>query len=105
MRILFDQGTPAPLRHALTGHSVATAYENGWSNLSNGDLLSAAEGASIELLVTTDHNLRYQQNLANRKLAVLVSPTTRWPVIQRHVPEIEAVVNSIRPGEFRELSW
>lgn len=66
MRILFDQGTPAPLRHALAGHSVETAYERGWSNPSNGALLNAAEDASFDLFVTTDQNLRYQQDLAGR---------------------------------------
>lgn len=60
MRVLFDQGTPAPLRHALTGHDVSTAYELGWAQLSNGDLLSAAEG-SFDALITTDRNLRYSR--------------------------------------------
>jgi len=105
MRILFDQGTPAPLRHALAGHSVETAYERGWSNLSNGALLNAAEDASFDLFVTTDQNLRYQQDLAGRRLAILVLPTTRWPIIQRHVPEIVAAVGAIQPGEFCELRW
>lgn len=105
MRVLFDQGTPAPLRHALVGHSVETAYGRGWSNLSNGELLNAAEGASFDLFVTTDQNLHYQQNLSGRRLAVLVLPTTRWPIIQRHVPEIVTAIGSIQPGEFRELSW
>jgi len=77
MRILFDQGTPAPLRNALTPHIVETAYEKGWSNLSNGDLLNAAENNLFDLFVTTDQNLRYQQNLSGRKLAILVLPTTR----------------------------
>jgi hypothetical protein len=105
MRILFDQGTPAPLRHALAGHSVETAYERGWSDLSNGDLLTAAEGASFDLFMTTDQNLRYQQNLADRRLAILVLPTTRWPVIRQRAAEVAAAVRTMRPGEFRELSW
>ena len=105
MRILFDQGTPAPLRHALAGHSVETAYEKGWSNLSNGDLLAAAEGAGFDLFVTTDQNLRYQQNLAGRRLAILVLPTTRWPIIERHVAEAAAAVASMQPAGFRELNW
>lgn len=105
MRILFDQGTPAPLRHALAGHSVETAYEKGWSNLSNGDLLAAAEGAGFDLFVTTDQNLRYQQNLLGRRLAILVLPTTRWPIIQRHAAEVAAAVASLQPGGFRELNW
>lgn len=64
MKILFDQGTPAPLRRQLTGHQIDTAYEQGWSTLSNGNLLRAAELAGYQLLITTDQNLRYQQKLA-----------------------------------------
>ena len=105
MRVLFDQGTPVPLRHALAGHSVETAYERGWSTLSNGDLLTAAESASFDVCVTTDQNLRFQQNLAGRRLAILVLPTTRWPSLERHVGEIVAAIGSIQPGQFRELSW
>ena len=87
MRILFDQGTPAPLRRALTGHSVETTYERGWATLSNGDLLNEAENASFDLFLTTDQSLRYQQNLTGRRVAILVLPTTRWPAIERHVTE------------------
>ena len=75
MRVLFDQGTPVPLREYLTGHQVQTAFELDWSRLSNGELLAAAEG-QFDVLVTTDRNLRHQQSLAGRKLAVLVLPTT-----------------------------
>jgi hypothetical protein len=105
MRVLFDQGTPAPLRHFLTGHSVETTYERGWSTLSNGDLLKAAEIASFDLFITTDQNLRYQQNLTARKLAIIVLPTTRWPVIEQHVTEVAAIVGSIQAGQFQELKW
>lgn len=66
MKILFDQGTPVPLRRHLAEHTVKTAYEEGWSNLSNGDLLNAAGEAGYQLFVTTDQNLRYQQNLRGR---------------------------------------
>ena len=102
MKILFDQGTPAPLRHELTGHTVRTTYEMGWANKSNGDLLTLAEG-DFDLLTTTDKNLRYQQNLKGRTLAILVLPTTRWPILRGRVAEILAAVNSIAPGELREL--
>ena len=105
MRILLDQGTPAPLREALTGHSVETAYELGWSRLSNGELLAAAEAAAFAPLITTDQNLRYQQNLSGRRLAILVLPTARWRQIQARVAEVVAAVTSIRPGAYRELSW
>ena len=63
MRILFDQGTPVPLREHLAGHGVETAYEKGWSALRNGMLLAKAE-AEFDVLITTDRNLRHQQNLA-----------------------------------------
>ena len=57
MKILFDQGTPVPLRKYLIDHSVTTAYEEGWSNLLNGDLLKAAESQGYQILITTDQNL------------------------------------------------
>ena len=104
MRVLFDQGTPVPLRRALAPHPVSTTYEMGWSNLENGDLLRAAEGR-FDLFVTTDQNLRYQQNLAGRQLAILVLPTTSWPEIQRHQSEVAAAIDSMQPGEYRELRW
>jgi hypothetical protein len=104
MQILFDQGTPAPLRRVLTEHTVSTAYEMGWSSLSNGDLLSAAE-PRFDLLVTTDQNLRYQQKLSGRRLAILVLPTTSWPEIQKHLAEVTAAVAATQPGGYRELQW
>ena len=81
MRVLFDPGTPAPLRRALTGHEVSLAYEMGWAQYRNGDLLAAAEKA-FDLLVTTDKSLRHEQNVGGRKMAILVLPTTSWPIIQ-----------------------
>jgi predicted nuclease of predicted toxin-antitoxin system len=104
MKILFDQGTPAPLRQTFSAHSVATAYEMGWSNLSNGDLLAQAE-ISFDLLITTDQNLRHQQNLTGKHLAILVLPTTSWPDIQKHVPEIQVAVDATLIGEYRKLTW
>src|SRR5262245_25426471 len=71
MRIVFDQGTPVPLRRELVGHIVTTAYEQGWATLANGALLDAAEGAGYDVLITTDQNLRYQQNLTGRRLALV----------------------------------
>jgi hypothetical protein len=104
MKILFDQGTPAPLRRELIGHICSTAYEVGWSDLSNGKLLAAAEGL-FDLLITTDKNIRCQQNLSGRRLAIIALPTTSWPKLQLHIPEIVAAVASIRPGEYRDLTF
>ena len=105
MRILFDQGTPVPLRQSLLGHAVETCYEKGWSLLSNGELLRATESGGFDLFVTTDRNLRYRQNFLGRRIAILVLPTTGWPQIRDHVPEIVAAINKIQPGEYREAAW
>ena len=102
MRILFDQGTPVPLRRWLITHQVETAWKCGWAELSNGDLLSAAESAGFDLLVTTDQNLRYQQNLSARRIAILVRTIANWPSLERHAPHIAATVDSMQPGAFRE---
>lgn len=104
MRILFDHGTPAPLRRALTGHTVSTAYEMGWTELDNGALLKAAE-TDFEALITTDQNLRYQQNLTGQRLAILVLPTTSWPKIRAHEGEVVAAVNALSAGDVVELSF
>lgn len=104
MRILFDHGVPAPLRRALTGHTISTAYEMGWTELDNSALLQAAE-TDFDALITTDKNLRYEQNLTGRRLAILVLPATSWPKIQAHEAQIVAAVNALRPGDFTELNF
>lgn len=86
MRILFDQGTPVPLRNHLSTHQVTTAFELNWGSLTNGELLAKAEAANFEVLVTTDQNLRYQQNLTQRRIAVVVIMSTSWPRIQKRIP-------------------
>ncbi len=103
MRILFDQGTPAPLRYHLLGHQVILAYEHGWSILENGELLSAAEAAGFEVLITTDKNLRYQQNLANRKIAVVVLSATSWPRVQKIEDKILRAIQTIKPNDYLEI--
>ena len=104
MRVLFDQGTPVPLRQALAGHSVVTAYELGWATLKNGELLRSAEEQGFEVLVTTDTNLRYQQNLAARQIAVVVLSTTSWPRIRVAVALVASAVNSASIGSYAEVS-
>ena len=102
MKVLFDQGTPAPLRNSLIGHVVATAHEKGWSTLTNGELLAAAEG-QFDILITTDQNLRYQQNFAGRQVAILVLPTTSWPRLKNAGATILANLNEMSPGGYFEL--
>jgi hypothetical protein len=68
MRVLFDQGTPAPLRQLLMQHEVETAYERGWSILQNGELIAAAEATGFDVFVTTDRNLKYVVTAVNESL-------------------------------------
>jgi hypothetical protein len=103
VKVLFDQGTPAPLRKALTGHDVQTAYELGWSGLRNGELISAAEAAGFEVFVTTDRNLMYQQNLVGRKLSFVVLLTTSWPRIQKSLDAVVSAVDSATPAGYAEV--
>ena len=103
MRILFDQGTPAPLRHSLIGHLVETAFELGWATLQNGALLAVAEEAGFEVFVTTDKNLKYQQNLDARSISIVVLSTTSWPRIRLALSDIVAAVESAVPGGYSEV--
>ena len=102
MRILFDHGVPAPLREHLRGHEIRTAFEIGWSTLGNGELLSRAD-KQFDALITTDRNLKNQQNLSGLNIAILVLPTTSWPRLQRMLGEIAAAVDSLGQVKYREL--
>lgn len=105
MKLLFDQGTPKPLRRALSSHQISTAFLEGWSHLKNGDLLAAAEAAAFDAIITTDQNLRYQQNLAGRRLAIVVLMTTRWPWIEHRVDRVAEAVNTLKSGDYVELEF
>ena len=104
MRILFDQGTPVPLRQSLTSHVVATAYEQGWAALKNGELLRIAEERGFEVLVTTDTNLKYQQNLTSRSIAIVVLSTTSWPRIRAASTIVRSAVDACSPGSYTEVA-
>lgn len=103
MRVLFDQGTPVPLRRHLRSHDVTTVYEQDWSTLQNGDLIAQAEAAGFDVLVTTDQNLKYQQNLSERRLAVVVLLSTSWPRIQARVFAVEVAVDGAVIGSYTEV--
>jgi predicted nuclease of predicted toxin-antitoxin system len=105
MKLLFDQGTPVPLRTHLPNHIVKTAYEKGWSNLKNGDLLTLAETEGFDVLVTTDQNLRYQQNLSGRRIGVLVLLTTNWPRIKKNVALVIQAIDNLHPGNYEEIDF
>jgi hypothetical protein len=102
--VLFDHGTPKGLARALSGHTVHTAQAKGWDTLSNSALLTAAEEAGFELLVTTDRRIRYQQNLGVRRIALVVlTGSTMWSRVRQHADRIAAVVASVTPGSYSEV--
>jgi hypothetical protein len=103
MRILFDHGTPSGIIRRLVGHRVTEARDLGWDRISNGDLLNAAEAAGFDLLLTTDKNMRYQQNLTGRKISIVVLGNSQWPVVRFHLDIIASTVNSATLGSYAEV--
>jgi len=103
LRILFDNSTPRGLARALPSHSVTEARAEGWDQLTNGELLEAAEAAGYDLFVTPDQNIRYQQNLTGRKIALVVLTKGRWTLVKNHLPEIAAAVDAATPGSYAEV--
>ena len=104
MLILFDHGTPKGLTRAHPGHTIITAQSRGWERLNNGALLNAAEGAALDLLLTTDRRIRYQQNLDGRKIALVVlTGTTKWSHVRLHLERVAAVVDAATPGSYTDV--
>ena len=90
------------MRNYLRDHQVVTAYEIGWSELSNGELIARAE-EQFDVLVTTDKSLRYQQNLTRREIAILILPDANWLKLEPHAAKIAAAVLTMQPRGYVEL--
>jgi hypothetical protein len=104
MLVLFDNGTPRNIaRYLIDHHTVTEARARGWDKLENGELLTAAETSGFEVILTTDRNLRYQQNLAGRKIAVVALGKGRWTLIKPHVARVVEAVNAATPGSYVEV--
>jgi predicted nuclease of predicted toxin-antitoxin system len=99
VKILFDANTPAPLARFLRGHEVVRADELGWQGLENGALLDAAEQAGFNVL-TCDQNVRYQQNLGGRKLALVILSSNHWPTLRRIAARIATAVDFVQTGQI-----
>ncbi len=105
MRILLDQNAPRGLREHFPAHTVFTALQMGWDTLENGALIAAAETAGFHVLVTGDQNLRYQQNLSERRIALVVLNTNHWNVIKESVHRVIEAVGSAVEGGYIELEF
>jgi len=103
MLVVFDNGTPRGLARFLIGHTVEEARVRGWEELANGELIDAAEQAGFEVMVTTDKNIRYQQNLTARRIALVVLEHSQWPMVKFVAGNIAAAVNAALPGSYAEV--
>ena len=103
MKILFDNGTPKPIAHGLIGHEVSFARQIGWHELGNGELIQKAEDAGYEVLLSTDKNIRYQQNLRGRTISLVILGNSQWPLVQLHLERIVAAVNACTAGSYAEV--
>ncbi len=102
-RVLFDVNVPRPAARFLDRHSVEFADRRGWRELNNGDLLAAAEAAAFDVLLTTDLNLRYQQNLAARRIAIVTLSTNHWATVRASQALIADAVDRAGPGSYEEV--
>lgn len=100
MRILLDESVPVQVREALHDQSVSTAVEMGWRGIGNGELLDRAEAEGFELVILADKNLRHQQNLAKRRIAILELWTNHRPTLEQHFIRIHDRVESISSGQY-----
>jgi hypothetical protein len=103
MRIILDESVPQKLRLLIEGHTVVTAWYQGWSGLPNGALLEAAEQAGFELFITADQALSYQQDLTGRKIALVVLSTNNWDFIKAAIAKITAVIDAVTPSSYIEV--
>jgi CRISPR/Cas system endoribonuclease Cas6 (RAMP superfamily) len=78
-------------------------YHRGWDRISNGELLNVAEAAGFDLLLTTDKRIRYQQNLAGRRIAIVVLGNSTWRIVRLHLDRIAWAVAEAIPGSYAEV--
>ncbi len=103
MKILFDNGTPKPIARTLIGHEISFARRIGWHELANGELIQRAEDTGYDILLSTDKNIRYQQDLSGRKIALVVLSNSQWPMVRQHLDKISEAVNASTPGSYIEV--
>jgi hypothetical protein len=103
MRVLFDHNIPTGTAKALVGHEVTEALQRGWDRISNGELLAKAEAAGFDALLTADKQIRYQQNLQGRKIAIIVVGNPTWRVLRKYLDRVTAAVNAATPGSYTEV--
>ncbi len=102
MKILLDECTPRLVKKRLSNYFVSTVQEMGWQGIKNGNLLEMADGM-FEVMITTDKNLPYQQNLGNKRLSVIILPDNSARVVSKLIPLLEEALKEVQPGTFVEI--
>jgi hypothetical protein len=105
VKIFFDECVPRPLRSLLPEHQIKTAVEMGWGRLKNGELIQRAEENKFEVFVTSDQNLRYQQNIEGRQIAMVILPTNYWPILRSQAAAVATALTNLKPGEYVEVQF
>ena len=102
MKIIIDECVPHIVKKRLPDREIKTVQEMGWAGVKNGELLKFVE-AEFDVFITSDKNLRYQQNLQNRSLAILLLPSNQIPIVKNLMPQIDEELERIKLGDFVEL--
>jgi hypothetical protein len=105
VRVFFDECVPRPLRSLLSGHEIQTAQELGWGRLKNGELIRKAEEAGFDIFMTSDQNLRYQQNLTGRKIGLLILSTNYLPILRVQASRVQSALANLKPGQYLEVTF
>ena len=103
MKVLLDENLAHRLRAQLAGHEAVTVRYCGWAGLKNGELLGAAEESGVEVFLTGDQTLSYEQNLQRRKIAIVVLSAVEWDILKNAVPAILAAIDAAVPGSFQQV--
>jgi hypothetical protein len=103
LKVLLDENLDHALRKLLGNHDVVTASHMGWAGVQNGELLRAAEDNGIEVLLTGDQTLRFEQNLTGRRLAIVALSAIQLPILKGHLPRIIAAIDQAKPGSFQAV--
>lgn len=103
MKVLLDENLDHALRKLLGPHEVVTVTYMGWTGLQNGSLLRAAEESGMEVLLTGDQTLSYEQNLTGRRLAVVALSAIQLPILKENLPKIIAAIDGAAPGTFQAV--
>jgi hypothetical protein len=100
VKFIFDNSTPGPLARFLAAHEISTCPKLGWTRLGNGELLSAAEAAGFDLMITADQNLKYQQDLAKRRIALIVLGSNDWSIVRKFTAVIAVSADAATPNSY-----